>query len=103
MEDNETQSPGRADGHDHDLVVTIHDEDAGGQPVKVEAEPATTVGHVIEQMYVSLQTQRQDGDRLRCEESGQDVFAHSAEHLEAYAEQHCSKLEWLFARKTGGA
>ena len=103
METQETQTPGKPDGHDHDLVVTIHDEDAGGQPVKVEAEPASTVGHVIEQMYLKFKTQHQDGDRLRCEETGQDVFAHSAEHLEAYARHSCAKLEWLFARKTGGA
>jgi hypothetical protein len=103
MEANQSQPPEKQDGDDHDLVVTIHDEDAGGQPIKIEAEPASTVGRVIEQMYAKLKTQHQDGDRLRCEESGEDVFGHATEHLEAYAKHQCSKLEWLFARKTGGA
>ncbi len=86
-----------------DLLVTVHDEDAGGQPVKIEAHPSDTVDSVIKTMYTKLKTQRQPGDRLRCEEGGGDVFQYAAEHLEAYANQHCSKLVWLFTAKTGGA
>ncbi len=86
-----------------DLTVTIHDEDAGGKPIKVEAAPSATVATVIEKMYDHLHSEHQEGDRLRCEATGDDVFGHVAEHLGDYAESSCEKLEWLFARKTGGA
>lgn len=86
-----------------DLLVTVHDEDAGGQSITIEANPSETVDAVIATMYDTLKRQRQQGDRLRCEEGGGDVFQHGGEHLEAYARQHCSKLIWLFTAKTGGA
>lgn len=87
----------------HELTVTVHDEDAGGKPIKVEAARSATVATVIEKIYDHLHSQHQDGDRLRCEATGDDVFGHVAERLGDYAESSCEKLEWLFARKTGGA
>src|SRR5436309_798838 len=85
------------------VLVTVHDEDAGGDPIKIEAHPSATVDSVIAAMYTQLKAPRQQGDRLRCDEGGGDVFQYGGEHLEAYAMQHCSKLVWLFTAKTGGA
>lgn len=91
---------GDAGGHQ---VVTIHDEDAGGAPIRINAQREAKVAEVIEALYKHLNTPRADGDRLRCEGNGEDVFAHTGEELDSYARQHCTKLEWLWARKTGGA
>jgi hypothetical protein len=85
------------------LIVTVHDEDAGGAPITIDSQPSDTVASVIQAMYSRLNAQHQDGDRLRCEETGADVFQYSGERVEAYVHQHCSKLVWLFTAKTGGA
>jgi hypothetical protein len=86
-----------------DLTVVVHDEDAGGDPFEVHAGQGTPVSTVIERFYEKLGNGRQEGDRLYCLASGQDVFPHAGEHLGDYRDAHCTGLEWGFARATGGA
>lgn len=87
----------------HSLTVTVHNEDQGGKPITIKAGSGTPVREIIEQMYKELKIQRQQGDRLTCLANGQDVFQHANEHLGDYQRSSCSKLEWGFARPTGGA
>ena len=87
----------------NDLTVVIHDEDSGGQPHQVHAGPGTPVREVIDRFYKELATGRQDGDRLYCLATGQDVFSHAEEHLGNYKNTSCTALEWGFSRPTGGA
>ncbi|HEY1334657.1 MAG TPA: hypothetical protein VGF31_10410 [Myxococcaceae bacterium] len=84
------------------LTVMVHDEDAGGEPIRIHGGPGTPVATVIAELYRELKTERKDGDRLICLGSGASVFGHEREHLEQYA-THCPHLEWGWSRKTGGA
>jgi hypothetical protein len=85
------------------LTVTVHNEDAGGEPIEIEGEPKTKVETIIHRMYKDLDTERKEGDRLTCLANGGDVFPHAHQELEHYAEHECHALEWGFARATGGA
>jgi hypothetical protein len=85
------------------LTVTVHDEDAGGDPLSIHAGRGTPLSTVIEKLYRELKTERQEGDRLVCIGSGGDVFPHQSEHLGDYAAASCKELEWGWSRKTGGA
>ena len=85
------------------LIVTIHDEDSGGRPYKFRARPRALVQRVIDRFYRRLGSDHQDGDRLYCLGSGQDVFAHGQEPLSHFQEHSCPDLEWGFSRPTGGA
>ena len=89
--------------HPSDLTVTVHDEDAGGEPFVIRAGPGTPVATVIERFYEELKSVREDTDRLTCLGSGADVFTHSSEHLGDYATAACPALEWGWSRATGGA
>jgi hypothetical protein len=91
-----------ADAGKKELVVTIHDEDTGGAPYRVEGNPSTLVQVIIDQFYTELGTDQQEGDRLYCLKGG-DVFAHATEHLNEYAHRECAALEWGYSRPTGGA
>ncbi len=85
------------------IAITVLDEDDGHEG-KVYGEPRTLVRTLIEEMYAKIiGRQPQPGDRLRCEGTGQDVFAFADQHLEAYVAAHCHSHEWLFAGQTGGA
>lgn len=89
--------------HGHDLEVTIHDEDVGGDPILVHAGPGTPIQTIIDRFYHDINASRQADDRLRCIGSGADVFAHAGLHLADYAESSCADLVWAFTRGTGGA
>lgn len=84
------------------LTVVVHDEDAGGEPIRIHGGPGTPIATVIAELYRELKTERKDGDRLICLKTGASVFGHEREHLEEYA-AHCPDLEWAWSRKTGGA
>jgi hypothetical protein len=103
MSSTEREERPPSDDPGQTLIVTVHDEDAGGAPITIESQPSDRVASVIQAMYSRLNAQPQEGDRLRCEETGADVFQYSGETLAAYAHQHCSELVWLFTAKTGGA
>ena len=104
MTEQEDQAPGEGTAHGRkELVVTIHNEDAGGEPYKVPGEPETQVETIIQKFYTELGAARQEDDRLYCLANGSDVFAHAAERLDEYAHRECEGLEWGFAQGTGGA
>jgi hypothetical protein len=89
--------------HGHNLHVTIYDEDALTE-FEVSAAPSSTVGEVVTRFYQNdLKRERRTGDRLVCEETGESVFPHEAQHLEAYQHTACSALKWTFKGDTGGA
>ena len=85
------------------LIVTIHDEDSGGPPYRIRARRRVLVQRVIDRFYVQLGTAQQEGDRLYCLGSGQDVLIHAGERLGFYQEHSCPDLEWGYSRPTGGA
>ena len=43
------------------LTVTVHNEDAGGEPIKIEGEPKTKIETIIHRMYKDLDTERKEG------------------------------------------
>lgn len=88
--------------HGGRLTVVVHDEDAGGEPIRIHGGAGTPVATVIEKLYRELKTERKEGDRVICLGSGETVFAHEREHLGQYA-QRCPHLEWGWSRRTGGA
>src|SRR4051794_28970685 len=90
------------EAHGGRLTVVVHDEGAGGEPIRIHGGPGTPVATVIAQLYRELKTERKDGDRLICLGSGESVFPHEREHLRDYAAR-CPHLEWGWSRKTGGA
>lgn len=94
---HEKEQPGAS------LTVTVHNEDAGGDPVRMNAGPGTPVSTIIDRFYRETQTERKTGDRLVCLGNGEDVFAHAAQHLGDYKTSHCSALEWGWSGETGGA
>lgn len=85
------------------LVITVHDEDAGGEPLRFEAGPGEKVGKIIDELYKELNLTAQPSDRLLCLGTGQPVAPHRDEHVRDYAKTACSELVWTFARDTGGA
>jgi hypothetical protein len=82
--------------------VQIHNEE-NGENETITAGRGEPVRVIIEKMYRAFGLERQEGDRLRCKGSGEDVFAHADEHLGDYQAKHCPKLSWLFVGDTGGA
>jgi hypothetical protein len=88
---------------DKDLKITVHDED-DGSVFKIEGEPQEQVEAVVQRLYSDhLRRERREGDRLRCDANGDDVFVHLAEHLQAYRSTHCRELVWNFLGDQGGA
>ena len=85
------------------LTVTVHDEDAGGDPFRIPAGPGEKVGKVIAELYRLLNTSPRESDRLLCAENGDSVPPHADEHLRDYGTGVCSDLVWTYARDTGGA
>lgn len=99
----ESEAVVEAGQHGRPLIVTVHNEDAGGKPFKIPGEPDTLVGSIVDQFYIDLGSPREEGDRLYCLANGSDVFASLEQRLGDYAETACKPLEWGFARSTGGA
>ena len=88
---------------DKDLKVTVHDED-DGSVFQIEGEPQERVAAVVERLYHGhLRRERRDGDRLRCDADGDDVFAHLDEKLQSYRSTRCRALIWNFLGDQGGA
>ena len=99
----QTPEGDQVDGDKKGLVVTIHNEDAGGKPFRIPGQPETPISSIVDAFYTVFGSPHQDGDRLYCLMNGDDVFAHSTEELGQYAEHVCKNLEWGFSRATGGA
>jgi hypothetical protein len=94
---------GSGGAHGKVLVVTIHDED-DGNVIKIEGRPDDRVKNIVDELYRDhLNRERRENDRLRCEENGEDVFAHLEKHLRAYEATECRHLVWLFCGDQGGA
>lgn len=88
---------------DKDLQVTVHDED-DGSIFQIDGEPQELVEAIVDRLYQDhLRRERREGDRLRCDGSGDDVFAHLSQHLQAYRATHCRGLVWNFLGDQGGA
>ena len=92
-----------AEHHEHKLTVTVHNEDAGGDPLVFHDSKEALVSAVITQLYIALNTTRKPDDRLKCIANGDNVFSHETETLGHYAERVCEKLEWAWSGKSGGA
>jgi hypothetical protein len=85
------------------ISVTVVNEDNGTE-FQLEGLKHTKIESLIGEMYKRLRISRRADDRLRCEESGGDVFGFSQLTLGQYIEaSHCRCLVWLFAGGTGGA
>lgn len=86
-----------------DVVVTVHDED-DGSVFEIEGERHERLQAVVDRLYRDhLRRERREGDRLRCDDNGDDVFAHLSERLQAYRSRHCRELVWNFLGDQGGA
>jgi hypothetical protein len=92
-----------AEHHEHKLTVTVHNEDAGGDPLVFHDSKEALVSAVIAQLYTALGVARKPDDRLKCIANGDNVFSHETETLGHYAERVCEKLEWAWSGKSGGA
>ena len=85
------------------LTVTIHDGD-DGTVSRIPGAPEELVQAVVDEFFRDhLHRDRREGDRLRCDDTGDDVFAHLGEHLEEYRARHCKDLTWNFSGDQGGA
>jgi hypothetical protein len=94
---------GKEQDKGQDLLVSVYNED-NGLSEDLRAGRGTPVSTVIERMYEKFRLERQPDDRLRCEGTGEDVFAYAGMHLGDYLEAgHCPDLRWTFAGGTGGA
>ncbi len=83
--------------------VEIVNEDNGAE-FHLEALKGTKLETLITEMYRKLGVPRRGDDRLRCEETGEDVFGFAHLTLGHYLEQgHCPCLVWCFVGGTGGA
>lgn len=89
--------------HGGDIEFTIVNED-NGREYRVQQGPGTPLHALIDKAYERMGISRQQGDRLRCEGSGEDVIQFASMHLRDYlASGHCAGRVWLFAGGTGGA
>ena len=75
-----------------------------GDEFHLEATRRTKIETLIDEMYKKLGVKRQNDDRLRCEKTGEDVYAFAQLTLGQYLEAgHCQCLVWCFVGGTGGA
>lgn len=90
-------------GHGPSVELKVINED-DGREFSLSAPPQSTVADAIATMYETfIGRARKPGDRLRCESTGEDVFSHSADHLQGYVSGRCRGATWLFVSETGGA
>lgn len=85
------------------LSVEIVNEENGAE-FRLQAFKDTKLETLIAEMYEHLGVPRRGDDRLRCEETGEDVFGFAGLSLGQYLESgHCRCLVWCFVGGTGGA
>jgi hypothetical protein len=85
------------------ITIPIFDED-NSNTYEVSGGPGTPVRNLIDELYKRhLKRDRRPDDRLRCEDTGADVFQFQDMHLRDYVSQQCTKRSWLFAGGVGGA
>lgn len=85
------------------LSVEIVNENNGDE-FRLEAMKHTKLEILFAEMYVKLGVPRRADDRLRCEETGEDVFGFAQLTLGQYLDAgHCHCLVWKFVGGTGGA
>jgi Multiubiquitin len=83
-------------------VEIVNEEN--GVEFRLEALKGTKLETLFAEMYVKLGVPRRADDRLRCEETGEDVFGFAHLTLGHYLESgHCPCLVWCFVGGTGGA
>ncbi len=88
---------------ERECSVEIVNEENGAE-FRLEASKATRLEALFAEMYVKLGVPRRADDRLRCEETGEDVFVFANLTLGQYMEAgHCPCLVWCFVGGTGGA
>jgi hypothetical protein len=105
MQGTETAAADHGGNPDTPITVTVHNED-NGDVYELHGGQGEPLENLVKQLYdVHLKTTRKPGDRLRCESSGQDVFAYADEGMTVgtYFATHCTDRTWLFAAETGGA
>lgn len=97
-----------ADEHEHEPAdrehsVTVHDED-DGSIFHLAGRPEELVEGVVDALYRDhLHRDRRPGDRLRCDDNGDDVFSNLGQSLKEYRMTHCHDLVWNFIGDQGGA
>ena len=101
-----TEAEHATDDHGKAVTVTVVNED-NGKEYELHGGHGEPLINLVNQLYASkLKTERKGDDRLRCESSGEDVFAFADQGMSvgAYFEAgHCPDHTWLFAAGTGGA
>jgi hypothetical protein len=85
------------------FTITVVNEENGHDFTLIAAK-GTKLETLFAEMYVKLGVPRRGDDRLRCEDSGEEVLGFSQLAIEQYVEAgHCRCLVWLFVGGTGGA
>jgi hypothetical protein len=85
------------------ISVEIVNENNGDE-FRLKALKHTKLETLITEMYTKLGVPRRGDDRLRCEETGEDVFGFAHLTMGQYLEAgHCHCLVWGFVGGTGGA
>lgn len=85
------------------LLVEIVNEENGVE-FNLGAFKEEKLETIIGRMYERLGVPRRGDDRLRCEETGEDVLGFARLSLSEYLEAgHCRCLVWCFVGGTGGA
>jgi hypothetical protein len=105
-----TESETKEDDHKNDehgkVTVTVVNED-NGREYELHGGKSEPLANLVKQLYdAKLKTPRKPDDRLRCESSGEDVFAYADQGLtvdQYFKAGHCPDHTWLFAGGTGGA
>lgn len=91
------------DNKSQPVTIIVHNEDTGGKPIQLNGQNTDTVQAFIDRLYEALRTARKPDDRLRCGDSGVNVFSFAALTVADFQRQQCAAHEWLFAGATGGA
>lgn len=88
------------------VTLTVVNEDTGKE-YELHGGPGEPLATLVNELYkAKLKTERKPDDRLRCESSGEDVFAYADQGLtlgEYFDHGHCPDHIWLWAGGTGGA
>ena len=87
----------------HPVNIVVHNEDTGGKPIELNGESTDTVQSFIDKLYEALRSTHKAEDRLRCGDSGVNVFNYANLTIADFQRQQCAAHEWVFAGATGGA
>jgi hypothetical protein len=87
------------------ITLEVVNEDTGKE-IELHGGKGTPLQTIVDEMYAKMKVTPKGDDRLRCEGSGEDVFAYAKQGMklgEYFDSGHCPDHVWLFAAGTGGA